>query len=373
MRLAGGRRVVGVVKADAYGHGAAPVARALVAAGCPALATWSVEEAALLRDAGIRVPLLVFRGVLDAEDAAEAVARDLTCALHDVEGLGRLAEAARRRGAGPAAVHVEVDTGMRRMGVAPAEAVDLLVRAAGEPGVRLEGVMTHLARADEPDLEPSRAQLRELGRILAAARAQGVTPGCVHAANSAGLVVLAALEDAGPAQDAVRPGLLLYGAQPLAESGTMAGGGPEGPGRRVALRPVMTVEAPVVAVRRVRRGEAVGYAARYRAGRDTRVATLGMGYADGIPIAATGRGGAWIAGRRVPFAGRVSMDSVGLEVGDLPVRVGDRAVLFGAEAPGKPAVLSVDEAAEAAGTLAYELLVRIGARVRRAYVGGDAG
>jgi alanine racemase len=148
---------------------------------------------------------------------------------------------------------------------------------------------------------------------------------------------------------------MLYGAQPSAE-------------RTAALRPVMSLRAPVVAVRRVRRGDAVGYAALYRAPADTQIATLGVGYADGVPIAASGRGSVWLAGARRPIAGRVSMDYLGVDVGDAPVSVGDVAVVFGCEVAGGPAVLPVEDAAQCAGTLPYEILVRVGTRVRREVV-----
>jgi alanine racemase len=350
-RLAAGRRVIAVVKADAYGHGAASVARALASAGCGALATWSVGEAVALRDAGIASPLLVLAGVRDAAEADEVVARSFTAVLHDAEGRASLAAAARRRGA-RASVHVEVDTGMRRMGVPLSGAEAFIAEVVGDPALALDGVMTHFARADEPDLAPTREQLREFAALIAALRQRGIAHGSVHTANSAGLVALAVLAADGPAQDAVRPGLLLYGAQPCTE-------------QRVPLRPVMSLRAPVVALRTVRRGDAVGYAALYRARGDTRIATLALGYADGVPIAASGRGSVWLAGARRPIAGRVSMDYVGVEVGDAPVRLGDQAVVFGSETEGGPAVLPVEEAAQCAGTISYELFVRVGARVRR--------
>lgn len=355
-RLAGGRRVIGVVKADAYGHGAGPVARALAAAGAHALATWSVGEAVALRDSGVGTPLLVLAGARDVHEADEAVARDLTAVLHDGDGRAELAAAARRRGGGPVPVHVEVDTGMRRMGVPLAEALAFTAGVAADPALALAGVMTHLARADELDLGPTRDQLRAFADLLAALRRRGVAPGWIHAANSAGLVALGELAGEGPPQDTVRPGLLLYGAQPSSE-------------RRAALRPVMSLRAPVIALRRVRRGDAVGYAALYRAASDTRIATLGLGYADGVPIGASGRGSVWLAGARRPIAGRVSMDYLTVEVGDAAVRIGDPAVIFGSEAPGGPAVLPVEDAAASAGTLSYELLVRVGARVRREHIG----
>jgi alanine racemase len=216
--------------------------------------------------------------------------------------------------------------------------------------------MTHFARADETDLGPTREQLRAFGSLVASLKRQGIAVPSVHAANSAALLARDALAGEGPPQDAVRPGILLYGAQP-----SLA--------RRAQLAPVMSLRAPVVAVRRARRGDPVGYAALYKAPADTAIATVAIGYADGVPIAASGRGAVWLAGARRVIAGRVSMDYIGVDVGDAPVRVGDEAILFGSEAVGGPAVLPVDEAATCAGTLSYELFVRVGARVRRVVAG----
>ena len=279
--------------------------------------------------------------------------------LHDTGGREALASAARRRGGAPARVQVEVDTGMRRMGVTPDAAAGFVADVAAEPSLALTGVLSHFARADEADLEPTREQLRAFGRVLAELARRRVAPGSVHIANSAGLVALDALTGEGPPQDAVRPGLLLYGAQPCAQ-------------RAAPLAPVMSLRAPVVALRRVRRGESVGYAACYRAPADTCIATLALGYADGVPVAATGRGAVWLGGARRPFAGRVSMDYVTVDVADAEVALGDMAVVFGCEAAGAPAVLPVEAAAAAAGTHAYELFVRVGARVQRVLSDGSA-
>jgi alanine racemase len=355
-RLAAGRRVIAVVKADGYGHGAIAVARALAGAGVGALATWGVGEAVELRDAGIAAPLLVLSGVRDAAEADEVVARGFSAVLHDEPGRAALAAAVRRAGRGRASVHVEVDTGMRRMGVPNAFAAPFIAEVARDPALALDGVMTHLARADESDLAPTREQLRAFAELVAALRRSGIAPGSVHVANSAALVAHDELEGEGPPQDAVRPGIMLYGAQPSSQ-------------RSAALRPVMSLRAPVVAVRRIRKGDAVGYAALYRAPADTRIATLAVGYADGVPIATSGRGSVWLAGARRPIAGRVSMDYLGVDVGDARVEVGDVAVVFGCEIAGGPAVLPVEEAAECAGTISYELLVRVGARVRREVLG----
>ncbi|HXK26592.1 MAG TPA: alanine racemase [Myxococcota bacterium] len=350
-RCAGGREVCAVVKADAYGHGALPVARALVAEGCARLAVLDVCEAARLHDARLGARVLVLGGVHDPAEAAEAVARELVPVLHDAAGLALGAGAARAAGR-RTGVEIEVDTGMRRMGVPAASAPDLLAEVAAEPALSLEGTFTHLAQADEADLAPSLAQLALFREVLARALERGVSPGRLHFANSAGLLAGAPLLQALPEADTVRPGLLLYGVPPAAHL-------------RPRLRPAMTLATRVVQVRSVRGGESVGYNARFRARSDTRVATLAIGYADGVPVASSGRGEVSIRGRRFPIAGRVSMDYVGVDVGDAPVVAGDEALLFGVT---DGASLPVEEVAAAAGTISYELLVRVGARVPRVYL-----
>jgi len=349
-RRAGPREVIAVVKADAYGHGAVPVARALAAAGCRRLAVLCVAEAAALRDAGLAGEILVLGGVQDAAEAGAAHGLRLTPVVHHPGHLELLARAA-PPGAAPLPVHVEVDTGMRRMGVAEGEALALLLALAAAPALAVGGVFTHLARADEADLAPSREQLARFRGVLEGARARGLAPACVHAANSAALLA-DGLAAALPEATAVRPGLLLYGAHP-------------GPDPAVRLEPAMTLRARVVQVRRVARGEAVGYAARYRAPRPTRIATLGIGYADGVPVAASGRGCVLWRDERLPIAGRVSMDYVGVDCGEAPVEIGDEAILFGV---GPGSRLPVEEVAACAGTISYELLVRVGARVPREYL-----
>jgi alanine racemase len=352
LRHAGGRALIAVVKADAYGHGAVLVARTLAEAGCRRFAVVTVCEAAELRDAGIDEPILLLGGVTDREQAREALARGVTPVVHgerDVDLLVSSTDRARTR----AAVHVEIDSGMHRMGVGPDDAVALLQRIAGEPSLQLAGCFTHLARADEPDLAPSFEQIRCFREVLREVRRRGIAPGEVHVANSAALLVGNPLRTALPEATAVRPGVMLYGVRPA-------------PHLAANLRPVMTLETRVQLVRSVRAGEGVGYAALYRPKHDTRIATLPAGYADGVPISASNRGEVLIGARRFPIAGRVSMDSITVDVGDADVAVGDQAILFGA---GERGALPVEEAAAAADTLAYELLVRVGSRVPRVAVG----
>ncbi len=350
-RCAGKRELIAVVKADAYGHGAPRVSQALAEAGCRQFAVTTVAEGAELRDAGLREPILVLGGACEAEEPEAAAALDLTPAVFHAAQLAPLAAAARARER-PLGVQVEVDTGMRRIGVPPEDALELLEAIARESALRLEGVYSHLARADEPDLTPSLEQLRQLSELLERACDRGIEPGLVHVVNSAGLLAGAALLEPLPAQDAARPGLMLYGARPA-------------PHFAVDLQPAMRLETKVVQLRAAKQGDPVGYGAEFRAPRDTRIATLPLGYEDGVPISAGGRGCVLIGGRRLPIAGRVSMDFIAIDVGDAPVEIGAEAILFGGAQGG--ATLSVEEAAAAANTIAYELLVRVGRRVPRQF------
>lgn len=344
---AAGRALIAVVKADAYGHGADAVTRRLAREGCDAFAVALLAEAAALRRAGLAAPLLLLGGVASPEEARAALALGTLPVVHAAAQVDWLEAAAAALGV-RARLHVEIDTGMRRMGIAAEAAPALLARIAASPRLALEGVSTHFACADEPELGPTRAQLASFRATLAAVRAAGVEPGRVHVANSAGLLAAAAASDLFEG-DAVRPGLALYGVAPaphLADPG---------------LRPVMTLRTEVAAVRPVAAGEGVGYGHAWRAPRSGWAATLPIGYADGIPWAGARRGEVAIAGVRRPLAGRVSMDCVTVWTGDEPARVGEEAVVFGT-GPGAP---DVGDWALAAGTIPYELLVRVGARVPR--------
>ncbi len=340
-RMAEGRDVIAVIKADAYGHGAVAVASALARRGCNRFAVLSVEEMVVLRDAGIEAPVLVLAGLLDAEDAHEIVRSRATAVLHhrgQIEWMGLATRGATR----PVDVQLEVDTGMRRMGVAPAEAAPVFEALARRGTLRLQGVFTHFSRADEGDLDASRAQLEQFG-VLLAKHAPEVAE--VHVANSAGLLAAPRLPLMGTA---VRPGLMLYGARPAPHLGA-------------ELSPALRFETAVIAVRAVGAGEPVGYGGTWRAPGAGYVATIGLGYADGLPRNLGGEGEVEVVGRRAPLVGRVSMDSAGVWLGAAAVPVGAPVCVFGSQG------LRVEEVAERAGTISYELLVRVGDRVTRRY------
>lgn len=360
-QLAAGRAVIAVVKADAYGHGMRDVALTLAEAGCRHFAVATLEEGRVLRavlsSPEVAAKILVFGSLGSEADVAAAIDARLTVTVHDVAGLERASKVACSRGE-TVPIQLEIDTGMRRMGVPPERALELVLRAAGEPGLVLAGVFTHLARADEVDLAPSIEQVAWFRGLLADVRSMDVDPGQIHFANSSGVLAGQALLGALPEATAVRPGLMLYGANPA-------------PHFDVPLASVMTLSTEVACVRDAQAGDGIGYGATYRAERATRIATLPIGYADGVPIAMSNRGRVALRGKAFPIVGRVSMDSMTIDVGDEPVGVGEPVVLFG-HRPDAGSV-AVEAAAAAAQTLSYELLVRVGTRVPRVHRDGRGG
>ena len=355
LECAGDRSVIGVVKADGYGHGAEEVARALLAEGVARLAVVSVAEGASLRRAGIMAPILLLGGLDDFPAAERAVKWGLTPVLQDDRGL-ELARSFGREDA-PLAIEVEIDTGMRRMGVAASSARPLLERARSLPELSVSGVFTHLACADEADPAPSRQQLVTFGEILREITGGAGAPPDSHVANSAGLLRLAEIETAesGVVTRAVRPGLMLYGVSPFADAGQSA--------EALDLEPAMSLAARVIAVRRIEAGDSVGYGGEWTASQPTTIATLPLGYADGIPRSAMGRGEVYLCGEMRRIVGRVSMDSICVDVGDAPVEVGEIATIFGRTPEGHR--IPVENFAAAAGTIGYEILVGVGTRVPR--------
>jgi alanine racemase len=339
------RPVMPVVKADAYGHGAAHVARRLVVEGAPVLAVAYPEEGAALREAGVKLPIVVLTGFAPGQETV-VIEYDLTPVVSTPETLDlalATAAAARRR----LTVHLKVDTGMGRLGFPLERIEDAAARLAGSGRVELAGLMTHLACADE-DAAFTEKQLDRFDQAVAQLAARGLRPRHVHAANSAGLAFLR------PTHTLVRPGLLLYGVRPRPLS-------PDLP-----VQPVMSLSARIALVKEVPAGTTVSYGARWVAARPSRVATIPLGYADGVPrTRVMSETGVFVArGERIPIAGTVCMDLTMADVTDHPaVDEGDEAVLFG-DAPG------AWEVAECAGTNAWDVLTSVGGRVPRVYVEG---
>jgi alanine racemase len=355
-----GAELMAVVKADGYGHGMVPVARAATRAGATALGVCTLDEALALRRAGITVPVLAWL-VAPGQPLADGIAADVELSAATPGQLDELVAAGVRAGR-PARVHLKVDTGLGRGGAArdgwPA-LVEAAAKAHADGAVEVVGVWSHFARADEPDQPVNGAQLAAFRDALAVAERVGITPRYRHIANSA-----AALTRPGSHFDMIRTGIAIYGLSPV-------------PGRRFGLRPAMTARARVILAKRVPAGHGVSYGHTYRTERETTLAVLPVGYADGIPRSASNRGPIALAGRVRRIAGRVCMDQVVLDCGDDPVAAGDVAMIFGPGDNGEP---TADDWAEAVGTINYEIVTRFGGpRVTRTYLderatsGGPAG
>ena len=348
-RCPAGTELLAAVKADAYGHGAVPVARALERDGVGWFGVATADEAEALRAGGVEGRILVFgplRG--DAVRRALAADADLTvCDEDDVDAAA--AEASRDR---PARLHLKIDTGMGRLGRPPAQAPTVAARIAATPELRFEAAWTHLARADEPAEDATELQLAAFREALDALDAAGHRPRLRHAANSAGTI-------AHPEShfDLIRPGISLYGYPP----------GPDLAEAAADLEPALTLDAPVVFVKPVAHGATVSYGHRWRAPSDTTVATVRIGYADGYPRALTNLGEATLGGRTCRVVGTVCMDQLMLDVGDADVTVGDRAVLLGPDGP------RADDLALRIGSIPYDLLTRLSSRVERRWIAGDEG
>ncbi len=346
------RPLMAVVKADGYGHGLLPAARAVLAGGADALGVAVLEEALALRAGGIRAPVLAWLHG-PGTDFTPALEADVEVSVSAGWGLAAVVSAARATGR-TARVHLCVDTGLSREG-APPSAWPALVAAAADAqadgSVAVVGLWSHMAYADAPTHPTIGAQVRVFEEAVAVARAAGLTDARLHLANSAATV---ALPDTW--YDMVRPGVALYGLDPL--------GGPDP--TAYGLRPAMTVRARIALTKRVPAGAGVSYGHTYVTDRETTLALIPVGYADGVPRAAGSRAPVLAAGARRTIAGRVCMDQFVLDIGDDGADAGDEVVLWGPGDAGEP---TAQQWADALDTIHYELVTRVGGRFTRRYVG----
>jgi alanine racemase len=349
IRDVAGTELCAVVKADGYGHGALEVARAALEAGASWLAVALVEEGEALRAAGIDAPILVLAEP-PADEAPRVVAAGLTTACYSTSLGEALDRVGRERGT-PVDVHLKVDTGMGRVGVPPDGWDALFAAAAGWDGVRVAGIWTHLARADEPFAPTTDQQLDRFDDALARAAAAGLRPDLVHAANSAG-----ALVHDRARRDLVRTGIAVYGLSPGEEVDAADHG----------LRPAMRLVTEVAFAKRVPAGTRLSYGHRFVTPVDGWVATLPVGYADGVPRLLTNRADVLLGGERHPMAGAVCMDQVLVWCRDREPVVGEEVVLLGRQGD---AAIRAEEWARAAETITYEIATSITGRVPRTYLG----
>lgn len=348
-----GAALMAVVKSDGYGHGAVPCARAALAAGASWLGTATAEEALALRAAGLPGRILCWLWV-PGGPWRQAIEADIDVSLSGMWALREVVDAARAAGR-TARVHLKADTGLGRNGCQPgedwAELVGAALRAEAEGLVRVTGVWSHFACADEPGHPSVAAQLTRFREMLAYAEEQGVRPEVRHIANSPATLTLPEAHF-----DLVRTGIALYGVSPSPELGTPADFG---------LRPVMTLSASLALVKRTPAGHGVSYGHHYVTPGETTLGLVPVGYADGIPRHASGTGPVLVGGKWRTIAGRVAMDQFVVDLGGDEPPVGSEAVLFGPGDRGEP---TAEDWAQACGTIAYEIVTRIGTRVPRVYV-----
>jgi alanine racemase len=351
---AGGAGVMAVVKADAYGHGLVPCARAAVEGGAAWLGVAFLEEAMAVRAAGLDVPMLAWL-TTPGEDLVPAISAGVDLGVYSVAELAAVTAAARAAGA-PARVQLKADTGLSRGGAQPADWPDLCEAAAkaqAEGAVTVSGLWSHFAFADGgPDHPTNGRQAVVFREALDVASAAGLQPEVRHLANSAATLTAPATH-----YDLVRPGVAVYGLSPVPHLAEPAA---------LGLRPAMTLVSTVALTKRVPAGAGVSYLHRYVTDRATSLALVPVGYADGIPRSATNTAQVQLGARRRTIAGTVCMDQFVLDVGDDDVLPGDEVVLFGPGDAGEP---TAQEWADWIGTINYEIVTRIGARVPRTYVG----
>lgn len=355
-RAAGGRAdrpapgVIGVVKANAYGHGAVRVGLALEAAGASMLACADIAEGITLREGGVTVPILIF-GALSVGDVDGIFEHELTPTVSTPSAAKTLEAAARRRQV-RLSCHLKIDTGMNRLGFRHDQLDRTMPPLAASPALAIDGVYTHFATADVPDdplFGEQRLRFEAARRTLAGL---GIRPGVTHMANSAAM-----LRDERVWFDYVRPGLLLYGLVPPPLATTLA------------LEPVMSLTSTVVSVKGVRPGEGVSYGMRFRTDVARRIAVVPAGYADGIDTRCGNRGVVLVRGRRVPIVGAVCMDMMMIDVTDVEAEPGDEVVIVGQQGAER---LDMREIAATIGAIPWELLCRIGSRIERVYAGRGA-
>jgi alanine racemase len=339
-----------VLKADGYGHGAKAVARTLERAGATGICVALLEEGIELREAGIKLPILIMGGYYGGA-WGDLLRHDLTPVVYDPSQVEALADEVRFSGSEPVRVHLKIDTGMARLGATPKEVPAVARALLRHPEVQFEGLMTHFACADSGETESVLHQLSIFDAVTHELAQMGLVPVVRHAANSAAL-----FQCEKSHLGAVRPGLAVFGVEPRA-------------GMAKDLRPAMSLQTEIVAMRELDAGDSVGYGATWTAQRASRIATIPLGYADGLSRATSNKGHVLVRGRRAPIVGTVSMDLTMIDVTDLPgASIRDEAVALGPQrGPLGSDEITVDEIATHLGSIPWEVLTSVSRRVPRFY------
>ncbi len=346
-RLAPGSRIIGVVKSDAYGHGMVPVARELEKCGAGFLAVGKFHEALELRQKGIELPVLVLLGI-DPEDVEESVRLGVRPAIFRLDQAGMMSEAALKLNM-PARVHVKLDTGMGRLGVPCGNLAAFAEKLKQMPGVVVEGILSHFAEADEADKTFCDFQIGRFTEAIETLSRQGLPFSYTHISNSAGVIDLPRAH-----YHLVRPGIMLYGSHP-------SGGTSEG----IGLQPVMSFKSKIIQLKEVAAGHPIGYGRTFITQRESRIATVPVGYDDGYFRMLSNKGRALVRGKSAPLVGRVSMNLITLDMTDIPqARENDEVVLMGRQGEER---ITADEIAGTCGTISYEVYCAIGKQQKFKY------
>jgi len=340
--------IMAVVKADGYGHGAIKIAETALQAGASSLAVAFVDEAVDLRQAGITAPIQIL-GYTDPSLFKKLIQYNLTPTIFGLDTAEQFSSQARQHNVA-LPVHIKVDTGMGRIGLLPEEALEVITRIARLDGLKIEGIFTHLAAAEESDRSYTAEQLLLFNRILDGCLERGISFPLIHAANSA-----AALNHPKSRFNIIRLGLSMYGHYPAAEMREI----------EPKLKPALSFKSRVILVKKIPAGRAISYGCTYHTNRESLIATIPVGYADGYSRLLSNKGQVLIRGCRVPVVGTICMDQMMVDVTDVPgVRLGDEVVLYGRQGFEE---IKVEEAAELIGTINYELLCGVSKRVPRYY------
>lgn len=345
--------VMGVVKADAYGHGVAQVSQTLLENGATRLAVATLDEAVQLRQKGFKVPVLIL-SYTDPSRSEELILNDITQAVFDIETAKVLSQAAVKLQKN-VKIHIKLDTGMTRVGFIPGEqAAEEIIAISKLPGIIVEGMFTHFASADETDKSYTHMQFGKFMDTYRQLEGKGLHIPLKHVCNSAGIMDFPEMH-----LDMVRAGIILYGLYPSQEVDKS----------RIALKPVMSFKAKVTLVKEVESDTCISYGRTFTTARKSRIATIPVGYADGYARLLSNKGRALVNGEEAPVVGRVCMDQCMLDITDFKneVAVGDTAVLFGRQGGME---ISMDEVAGKIGTITYEVACQIGKRIPRVYMRG---
>jgi alanine racemase len=347
--------ILAVVKADAYGHGAVPVAYAALKAGCCALGVGDSSEALELRDRGILAPIVILGAIIE-EEVPRVVENEIEVTIHSKDLLPLLERESARQEK-HLGIHLKIDSGMHRLGISPQGAVEVGEAVRDCPHLKLRGISTHLSTVASGNLSYAREQLERFRSTVESLRRRGlidIETVSIHAGNSAGIFTLPEGRF-----DMVRTGIALYGSLPA----TLAGVRPH-------LRPVLSLKTRIAALKQIPAGSLVGYDQKHRCSDATLIATCPIGYSDGYPYQLTNRGVVAVRGTRAPVVGTVTMDYITVDVTRVPeVRVGDPVTVIGRDGA---ALITLEEVAELAGTIPYELTCRLGRRVKKVYLDGEA-